>query len=93
MGTKNVTLTLDEDLLTEARVLAARRHTSVSGLVREQLYDHAPRGAWWAESHGCGLDVIDPPADETWAIDCGIGHVPEGSRRFLFFYDPMADWR
>jgi hypothetical protein len=37
MGLKNVTLTIDEDLLTEAKVLAARRGTSVSGLVREQI--------------------------------------------------------
>jgi len=34
---RNVTITLDQDLLVEARVLAARRGTSVSGLIREQL--------------------------------------------------------
>jgi hypothetical protein len=56
MGTKNVTLTIDEDLLTEARVLAARRHTSVSGLVREQLEhlvggDRARRKSWLSVCH------------------------------------------
>jgi len=52
MGLKNVTLTIDEDLLMEARVLAARRRTSVSGLVREQLRDlvgkHRARRRGWA---------------------------------------------
>lgn len=37
MAARNVTLTLDEELLVQARILAARRRTSVSGLVREQL--------------------------------------------------------
>jgi hypothetical protein len=37
MGTTNVTLAIDEELLLEARVVAARRRTSVSRLVREHL--------------------------------------------------------
>jgi metal-responsive CopG/Arc/MetJ family transcriptional regulator len=37
MGRTNVTLTIDEELLTEARVIAARQHTSVSGLIRDHL--------------------------------------------------------
>jgi hypothetical protein len=56
MGTKNVTLTIDEELLMEARVLAARRRTSVSGLVREQLEhlvggDRARRQGWLSVRH------------------------------------------
>lgn len=34
---QNITLSLDKDLLQKARVLAARRQTSVSGMLREQL--------------------------------------------------------
>ncbi|MCI4645073.1 MAG: hypothetical protein MRY64_09845 [Hyphomonadaceae bacterium] len=34
MTTKNITLAIDEDLLTKARVLAALRHTSVNEMVR-----------------------------------------------------------
>jgi len=34
---RNVTLTLDEDLIHKARVLAARRNRSVSALLREEL--------------------------------------------------------
>ena len=35
--TKNLTLALDEDLLLRARIIAARRGTSVTGLVRLSL--------------------------------------------------------
>jgi hypothetical protein len=53
MGKTNVTLTIDGDLLMEARVVAARQHTTVSGLVREHLrllveQDHRRHGAWQA---------------------------------------------
>jgi len=34
---RNVTLTLDDDLIHKARVLAARRNRSVSALLREEL--------------------------------------------------------
>jgi predicted transcriptional regulator len=34
---RNITLTLDDDLIRKARVLAARRNRSVSALLREEL--------------------------------------------------------
>lgn len=34
---RNITLSLNEDLIQKARVLAARRHRSVSALLREEL--------------------------------------------------------
>ncbi len=34
---QNITLSLDKDLLQKARVLAVRRQTSVSGLLRAEL--------------------------------------------------------
>ncbi|HKI04687.1 MAG TPA: DUF6364 family protein [Thermoanaerobaculia bacterium] len=34
---RNITLTLDDDLILKARVLAARRNRSVSALLREEL--------------------------------------------------------
>lgn len=37
MGKRNVTLTIDDELLMEARVVAARQHTSVSSLIRQHL--------------------------------------------------------
>jgi hypothetical protein len=53
MGKRNVTLTVDDDLLIEARIVAARQHTTVSGLIREHLrllveQDHHRHGAWQA---------------------------------------------
>jgi len=52
--TRNITLTLDEDLIRKARVLAARRNRSVSALLRDELsrlvakdeaYENAKRAA------------------------------------------------
>jgi len=34
---RNITLTLDDDLIRKAKVLAARRNRSVSALLREEL--------------------------------------------------------
>jgi predicted transcriptional regulator len=34
---RNITLTLDEDVIRKARVLAARRNRSVSALLREEI--------------------------------------------------------
>lgn len=53
MGKTNVTLTIDDDLLLEARIVAARQHTSVSGLIREHLrllveQDQRRHRAWQA---------------------------------------------
>lgn len=35
--TKNITLAIDEDVLEKARVIAAKRRTTVNGMVREFL--------------------------------------------------------
>jgi Arc/MetJ-type ribon-helix-helix transcriptional regulator len=53
MGKTNVTLTVDEQTLVEARVVAARRQTSVSNLIREHLrllieQDRRRHSAWQA---------------------------------------------
>lgn len=37
MGRRKLTLSLDEELLRQARVVAARRHTTVNELVRQLL--------------------------------------------------------
>jgi len=53
MGTKNITLAIDDDLLQRARVLAAMRRTSVNEMVRGLLADevgtaaHDARRAEW----------------------------------------------
>ena len=43
-------------------------------------------GSRWATSDGCGLKIEDPEADQALlGVACGMGHVPELSRRFLDF--------
>ncbi len=61
---QNLTVTLDRDLVRKLRILAARRDTSISGLLREELkrlversdrYERAMRGAIAALSRGYHL--------------------------------------
>jgi hypothetical protein len=67
---KNITLTLDDSLLRQARILAAQRETSVSGLVSELLRQATGDGrtyteVWEAERRlmrdGTGLRLSGPP--------------------------------
>lgn len=71
MATKNITLSMPEDLVRRAKVLAAQRDTSVSALVSEileQLVGESPdyATAWEAEEslmdEGVGLRV----GEVTW---------------------------
>jgi hypothetical protein len=51
-------------------------------LTRERLLrTRPPAGARWAHSGGCGVRIEGHK--ERHAIGCGMGHVPERSRRFL----------
>ena len=65
----NVTLTIDADLLREARILAAEEGTSVSGLLRDRLeelvrrhkaYDEARRRALARLRKGYDLQFTPP---------------------------------
>jgi plasmid stability protein len=53
MGKRNLTIALDEELLLEARVLAAKRRTSVNEMVRQHLENlvgsERRRRAAWAQ--------------------------------------------
>lgn len=44
MATRNVTLALDEAMLRELKVIAARRGTSMSAILREQIEEVVARG-------------------------------------------------
>jgi predicted transcriptional regulator len=71
---RNITLTLDEDLIRKARVLAARRNRSVSALLRDELsrlvaeeeaYETAKRAALERLARGARLGGGPlPPRDE-----------------------------
>lgn len=47
---KNITLAIDEDVLDKVRVHAARRQTTVNGMVREYLSRIANEDEWLAET-------------------------------------------
>lgn len=47
----------------------------------------APLGSCWAQATGCG--VILEGRDQQNRMDCGMGYVPEGSRRFLALIDDL----
>jgi hypothetical protein len=47
------------------------------------VLDARPSGAKWAESCGCGVTV---EGDAGPGVACGMGYVPELSRRFLWFF-------
>lgn len=67
MVKRNLTLQLDEDVIRRAKVLAAKRGTSVSGLVARELED---------------LVAQDTRYEEAWrrATEIMAGSVPRGGR-------------
>ena len=69
---------------------SAREHAmhAVAELVRARLVRGVVPGAEWATSGGCGMSIEGRPPEEQpdRGIACGMGHVPEHSRRFLYFY-------
>ena len=50
MGRRNLTLQLDEDTIRQAKVLAAKRGTSISGLVARELELLVARDARYEEA-------------------------------------------
>lgn len=68
--------------------------TSLAAAVRDRMVRaQPPKGSRWAQSGGCGTRIEG--ARSHAMIGCGMGHVPERSRRFLSFYtvaeeDPAA---
>jgi hypothetical protein len=60
------------------------RAAALAGEVRARLTKKPPRGARWANGHGCGTD-IEGEKDQMM-VACGMGHVPRKSARFLYFF-------
>jgi hypothetical protein len=63
-------------------VLKSRLVANAQGRVRAR----PPAGARWASSTGCGVDIENAPPEERMLVACGMGHTPERSRRFLYFF-------
>ncbi len=86
----------EEDVISQERIVAlARALRAALGAatgdlgarateVRGRLKDGPPLGAHWARSSGCGVHVEG--ATDNVTFGCGMGHVPEKSRRFLYFF-------
>jgi hypothetical protein len=59
------------------------RAPALAAEVRKRIVKARVPGSRWASSSGCGTHV---EGEEPMAIGCGMGHVPEKSRRFLYFF-------
>ncbi len=88
---------LDTDLLDRGaarlRFVASKKSRTVRGRVTTQLAEvgvtrhrqEPPGGAKWATSSGCGV-CVEGDKGMGIAVLCGMGFVPELSRRFLYFF-------
>ncbi len=63
--------------------LDPRSVAELARTARQRYVRKAPRGARWGRTTMCGNEYEEGPAEQ---VDCGMGHVPEASRRFLDFY-------
>ena len=59
MANRNITLSLPEDTLTEVKVLAARKHTSVSALLAEKLSELVEQADAYAEAKRVALALLE----------------------------------
>ncbi len=88
MAMRNVTLALDEAMLRELKVIAARRGTSMSAIVREQIEEVVARGEGGGLSAARAGDVDAPLSPEFLAareralerLKTGLYRLPEGYR-------------
>lgn len=72
-----------------AAVVNARRGpaalAALANAARARLVRKAVPGAMWATNWGCGED-IELPVPVPSMVDCGMGHVPQRSARFVKWY-------
>lgn len=63
MANRNITLSLPEDLLKQARVIAAKRDTSVSRLVADTLREIVERESGYEEARREYMAIVDQGFD------------------------------
>jgi hypothetical protein len=80
-------------LFRESRALERVSPTTpreASAEVRRRLVDRPPPGSHWARHSTCGyahvIGLVDDEASRAEMAECGMGHVPEKSASFLYFY-------
>ncbi|HEY4220030.1 MAG TPA: hypothetical protein VGO62_01780 [Myxococcota bacterium] len=59
---------------------------SAARAVRSAIVEAPPAGARWAQDGGCAAQVEGEPK---MLVGCGMGHVPEISRRFLWLFTKL----
>jgi hypothetical protein len=72
MAKANLTLQLDEDTIRRARIVAAKRGTSVSALVARELAGLVEQDARYEEARGRAADLIraaTPHGGRSWRRD------------------------
>jgi hypothetical protein len=76
------------------RTLAGDQPRDAGRAVAAALRKRAPVGSHWASPRMCGYPAVDDlREDDSMAMDCGMGHVGEESRRFLYFYSKSPSVR
>lgn len=71
------------NLIREVLPLEGKSARELAAAARERYVKKAPRGARWGRTTMCGNEYEEGPAE---MVDCGMGHIPDASRRFLDFY-------
>jgi hypothetical protein len=72
MARRNLTLQLDEEVIQRAKVLAAKRGTSVSGLLARELEDLVAQDARYEEAWRRASEIMassSPRGGRTWRRD------------------------
>jgi hypothetical protein len=72
MARRNVTLQLEEDIIRRAKVIAAKRGTSVSGLMAQELEGLVARDARYEEAGRRAGEIMArsvPRGGRTWRRD------------------------
>ena len=86
MATRNVTLALDEAMLRELKIIAARRGTSMSAIVREQIEEVVARG----EGDGLSAEFLAARERALALMRKGSYRLPKG---YKFNRDELYDDR
>jgi hypothetical protein len=69
---RNLTVQLDEETIREAKILAAKRGTSISGLVAQELEELVARDARYEAARRRALEIMAasiPRGGRTWRRD------------------------
>jgi hypothetical protein len=90
-------------ILWSSKVLTARMKTrdvswaAAGAEVQRRVRAVPPPGSHWARDSMCGYETVEnmkpAPGDEMIGVDCGMGHVPAKSARFLYFWTQTPETR